>query len=137
MFEEHNWMLEKFCFTIDWIFPCRKSMEGINWKIHRKRCWTAVLWKCESESVSCHVARQASQSMEFSRLEYWNGLPCPSPGVSSQVRDRTQVSCLAGRFFTIWATRKTPLCWSYPNHQNCSGLLKRWIWKRNLNIYCN
>ena len=25
------------------------------------------------------VARQASLSMEYSRQEYWNGLPCPSP----------------------------------------------------------
>ena len=27
---------------------------------------------------------------------------------SSQSRDRTQVSCIAGRFFTIWATREVP-----------------------------
>ena len=26
------------------------------------------------------VARQAPLSMEFSRQEYWSGLPCPSPG---------------------------------------------------------
>ena len=26
------------------------------------------------------VAHQAPQSMEFSRQEYWNGLPFPSPG---------------------------------------------------------
>ena len=26
------------------------------------------------------VAYQSSQSMEFSRQEYWNGLPFPSPG---------------------------------------------------------
>ena len=26
------------------------------------------------------VARQAPQSMEFSRQEYWSGLPFPSPG---------------------------------------------------------
>ena len=25
------------------------------------------------------VAYQAPQSMEFSRQEYWSGLPCPSP----------------------------------------------------------
>ena len=25
------------------------------------------------------VARQTPQSMGFSRQEYWNGLPCPSP----------------------------------------------------------
>ena len=27
---------------------------------------------------------------------------------SSQPRDQTQVSCIAGRFFTIWATRESP-----------------------------
>ena len=26
------------------------------------------------------IARQASQSMGFSRQEYWNGLPCTAPG---------------------------------------------------------
>ena len=26
------------------------------------------------------IARQASQSMGFSRQEYWNGLPCTPPG---------------------------------------------------------
>ena len=29
------------------------------------------------------VALQAPLSMEFSRQEYWNGLPFPSPGESS------------------------------------------------------
>ena len=28
------------------------------------------------------VAHQASQSMEFSRQEYWSGLPFPSPNVT-------------------------------------------------------
>ena len=27
-----------------------------------------------------YIARQASLSMEFSRQEYWSGLPFPSPG---------------------------------------------------------
>ena len=26
------------------------------------------------------IAHQAPLSMEFSRQEYWHGLPCPSPG---------------------------------------------------------
>ena len=30
----------------------------------------------------------------------------PSSRGSSQPRDQTQVSCIAGRFFTIWATRE-------------------------------
>ena len=29
-----------------------------------------------------------------------------SSRVSSQLRDRTQVACIAGGFFTIWATRE-------------------------------
>ena len=31
---------------------------------------------------------------------------------SSQPRDRTQVSCIAGGFFTIWATREVQEYWS-------------------------
>ena len=40
-------------------------------------------------------------SIEFSRQEHWSGLPFPSPGESSQPRDQTQVSNLAGRLFTV------------------------------------
>ena len=43
------------------------------------------------------IAHRAPLPMGFSRQEYWSGSPCPSPG------DRTWVSCIAGRFFTIWA----------------------------------
>ena len=55
------------------------------------------------------VASQAPLSMEFSRQEYWTGLSFPSPGESSPPRDRTWVSCIAGRFFTIWVTREALL----------------------------
>ena len=43
--------------------------------------------------------------MEFPKQDYWNGLLFPSAGESSQPRDWTQVSCIAGGFFTIWDTR--------------------------------
>ena len=54
------------------------------------------------------VACQAPISMEFSRQEYWSGLPCPpfSRG-SSQPRDRTCIStspALEAGFLTISAT---------------------------------
>ena len=49
-------------------------------------------------------ARQAPLSVEFSRQEYWSGKPCPPSRGSSPPRHHTQVSCTAGRFFTIWAT---------------------------------
>ena len=52
------------------------------------------------------VAHQVSPSVGFSRQEYWSGLPFPSPGESSPPRDRTQLSCIAGRRFTLCATRE-------------------------------
>ena len=52
------------------------------------------------------IAHQAPLSMGFSRQEYLSGLPFPSPGGSSQLKDRTRVSHIAGRCFTLWATRE-------------------------------
>ena len=52
------------------------------------------------------VAHQAPRSMEFSRQEYQSGLPFHSAGESSWPRDRTEVSSIARKFFTVWATRE-------------------------------
>ena len=64
------------------------------------------------------VAHQVPLCTGFSRQEYWGGLPFPLPGESSWSRDQTRVSCIAGRFFTIWATGKsqkvTWLNWGEP-----------------------
>ena len=45
------------------------------------------------------VAHQVPLSIGFPRQEYWSGKPFPTPG------DLTRVSCIAGRFFTVWDTR--------------------------------
>ena len=55
--------------------------------------------------TSWTVAHQVPLSMEFFRQEYWSGLPFPSARGYSWPRDRTQVSFIVGRFFTVWATR--------------------------------
>ena len=44
------------------------------------------------------VAYQAPLSLEFSRKEFWSGLPFPSP---EDLPNRTRVSHTAGRHFTI------------------------------------
>ena len=54
-------------------------------------------------ATSQTVARQAPLSMEFSRQEYWSGLPFPSPGdlPGSETEPTSLVSpALAGGFFT-------------------------------------
>ena len=42
----------------------------------------------------------------FSRQEYWEWVAIPFSRGSSWPRDQIWVSCIVGRFFTIWATRK-------------------------------
>ena len=51
--------------------------------------------------------------MEFSRQEYWSGLPCPPPGEllnpGIELTSLTS-SALAGGFFTTGARREAPMC---------------------------
>ena len=56
------------------------------------------------------IAQQAPLFMGIflARILEWVAIPF-SRG-SSQPRDRTQVSCIAGGFFTIRATREAPVC---------------------------
>ena len=46
------------------------------------------------------VARQAPLSMEFSRKEYWSGLPFPSPGDLPNPGIEPVSPALAGGLFT-------------------------------------
>ena len=82
------------------------------------RIFTCTRWRkgYNSESVSHSVmsdslppqtvAHQAPLSMGFSRQEYWNGLPFPSPGIFP-IQGSNWISCITGGFFTVWATWET------------------------------
>ena len=66
--------------------------------MHAQSCLTLCLWP---HGLAC----QALLSMGFSRQEHWSGLPFPSPGESSQLRDQTASlasPALAGKFFYHW-----------------------------------
>ena len=71
-------------------------------------------WKCQFLSrvqlfvIPWTEAYQAPLSMEFSRQEYWSGLQCPSPEDPPNPGIEPRSPALAGRFFTIWATREAP-----------------------------
>ena len=54
-------------------------------------------------ATPCTVAHQTPLSMEFSRQEYWSGLPFPTPGdhPDTGIEHVSSASlALAGRFFT-------------------------------------
>ena len=80
------------------------------------RRWISYDWAvCAKSLQSCPTlcnpmdySLPGSSVHGFSKQEYCCGLPCPPSRGSSQPRDRTWVSCIAGRFFTIWATREAP-----------------------------
>ena len=68
-------------------------------------------WKSLSH-VWCFVTPwtitcQAPPSMEFSRQEYWNGLPFPSPGDLPNPEIEPRSPSIAGRVFTIQATKES------------------------------
>ena len=58
------------------------------------------------------VARPAPLSMGILQARILEWVATPPSRESSQPRDRTQISHIVGRFFTIWATRKAQEYWS-------------------------
>ena len=80
---------------IAFIYASLEKSKIPKWKRHLLSCVQlfATPWP-----IGC----QAPLSIEFSRQEYWSGLPFPSLRGSSKRRDQTWVSCIASRFFTIW-----------------------------------
>ena len=62
--------------------------------------------------TSWTVASQAPLSMEFSRQEYWRGLPCPPPGDPPDLMMESASLMspeLAGRFFTTRVPWEAPV----------------------------
>ena len=77
---------------LPWPSPARSrpSLEQVNWVTvpHSKQRSSFLVRSCVLSHFSrvqlfvtlWTVAYQAPRSMEFSRQEYWSGLPCPPPG---------------------------------------------------------
>ena len=69
-------------------FPLSKDLQDSTVLEEHVFQFISLTLKVKVKSLSCvllfgtpwTVAYQASQSMEFSRQEYWSGLPFPSPG---------------------------------------------------------
>ena len=76
------------------------------------------------------IAHQAPLPMGFSRQEYWNGLPCPSPGdlPDPGIEPTFLMSpALAGTFFTTSATWETLIIFNLISLElNMQRLWKEW-----------
>ena len=69
----------------------------MKWKSHSR------VWLCDPVDYTVHGILQA-------RILEWAAFPFS--GGSSKPRDHTQVSPIAGGFFTSWATGKAQVNWS-------------------------
>ena len=56
------------------------------------------------DPVDCSQLSSSVHGIFLARILEW--IAIPFSGGSSQLRDRTWVSCIAGRFFTVWAPRE-------------------------------
>ena len=75
------------------------------------KTWS-IKWKRQSLSrvrlfgIPWAVVCQDPLSMEFSRQEYWSGVPFPSPGDLPDPGIKSWSPAYEGGFFTFWATRE-------------------------------
>ena len=91
----------------DQSFRSSKFKSSVSQSLFKCKKWKWELLSCvRLFATPWIVAHQAPLSMEFSRQEYWSGLLFPSPGESSIPMVQTWGSCIADRFFTIWAMRE-------------------------------
>ena len=80
-------------------------------------CFSCV-WLCDP--TECSPPGSSTFGILQARILEWVAMP--SSKGSSQPRDRTQVSHIAGRFFTIWATREAQEYWSRVTYPSPEGL---------------
>ena len=59
------------------------------------------------DSMDCYLPDSSVHGVLQARTLEWVAIPFFRE--SSQPRDQTRISCIAGRFFTIWAIRKASL----------------------------
>ena len=77
-----------------------KGFSHTSTSIHVHVCVYVCLGMSDSfDPMNC-VVHQTPLSMEFSRQEYWSGLPFPTPGDLPDPGIEPASPVLAGRFFT-------------------------------------
>ena len=79
----------------------RKAMTNLKKKV---KVLIAQLCSTLCDPMHCSLPGSSVHGILQARILEWVAIPF-SRG-SSRTRDRTRVSCITGRFFTIWATRE-------------------------------
>ena len=83
------------------LLHCRWSLYHLSHQKVKAKVAQSCLTLCDPMDYTIHAILQA-RTLEWVAFPFSRG--------SSLPRDQTQVSCIAGRFFTSWATRIAHLC---------------------------
>ena len=105
-----------------------------------------IPWVCIKSLQSCpalcdpmDLACQAPLSMGILQVRTLEWVAIPFSRESFLSRDQTKVSCIAGRFFTVWATREAPFGpWAcFNNRLWLCGVMyvSRGLWHRRVTVY--
>ena len=89
-------------------FHCIALLPG-SWLLFSLSCMCCAVLRCccvQLFATSWTIARQAPLFMGILQARILEYVAMPSSRGSSQPRGRTQVSCIAGGYFTIWTTRE-------------------------------
>ena len=85
--------------------------------------------------MDCSLPGNSVHGILQARILEWVAIPF-SKG-SSQFRDWTWVSCIAGRFFTVWATREAHATDPYYSQINCHGPKEKELHVFNKYVFTN
>ena len=86
---------------------CRSLKRQLNlttWRKYSIHCLVAQLCLTVCDPMDCSPSAPLSMGILQASILEWVAMP--SSRASSQPRDQTQVSCIAGGFFTVWATKE-------------------------------
>ena len=91
-----SWLWESPFWSEPSVFFCKKGWHS--------QCSVAQLCPTLCNPMDCSPLGSSVHGILQARIMEWDAIP--SFRASSWPRDRTQVSCIAGRFFIIWSTRE-------------------------------
>ena len=80
------------------------SPEITSYAINKSKVLVAQSCPTLCKPMDCRPPDSSVHGILFTRILEWVAIPFSRE--SSQPREKTQGSCIAGRFFTIWATRE-------------------------------
>ena len=102
----------------------RRSLPSLSLAYPMRACWVSTVMSDSFNPMDSNPPGFYVLGISQAKILEWVAISF-SRG-SFQPRDRTRVSCTAGKFFTIWATRQVPKLRDYPVLQESFTYCFRW-----------